>query len=274
MGCTTGAKIFNDEQTLVVFKNKDFKVESHTDILSLEHSNVFGARGVDLHSNKVAGFSIGVNQHGLVAVNSNILATSDSPYDLITERIVLEAKTIDEAVEICEQEVQGSTDYQWCNMVVATPEQMVAIELTSSELATAQSNDYLVRTNHHLILKTNKAIIDADPDRERQNIEHSEIRFIDTDRRLKVASDVEEIFSLLKLHNQNAAICRHGLSSIQDLSFTTVYSYLIVINFERSPEIVFNVVKGPPCLHSFTSFNLEFPLTARMKKRIGQVYQL
>ncbi|MFX1283357.1 MAG: carcinine hydrolase/isopenicillin-N N-acyltransferase family protein [Promethearchaeota archaeon] len=271
MGCTTGAKFFNDGQTLVVFKNKDFKVKSHIDELSFDHSQAFGVRGVNLRNKTAAGFSIGVNQHGLVAVNSNILATSDSPYDLITERIVLEAKTVDEAIEICEQEVKRRIDYQWCNMVVATPEQLVAIELTSSELATTQSHDYLVRTNHHLILKTNEAIIEADPDKEKQNIEHSEIRFINTDRILKFASNVEDIFSLLKSHKE-AAICRHGQSSSQDLSYTTVYSYLIVINIEKSPKIVFNVAKGPPCQHTFIRFNLEFPLTNEKTERIKQDY--
>lgn len=271
LGCTTGAKIFNEGQTLVVFKNKDFKVKNHTDKVSFDHSTAFGVRGVDLHLKKAAGFSIGVNRHGLVAVNSNILATSDSPYDLITERIVIEAKTVDEAIEICEEEVEGNTEHQWCNMVIATPEQLVAIELTSSELATVQSNDYLVRTNHHLILKTNEAVIDADPDKERQNIEHSEIRFNEANRILKVTSDVEDIFSLLKSHRE-AAICRHGQSSIQDLSYTTVYSYLIAINIERSPKIVFNVAKGPPCQHTFVTFNLEFPLATKKNKLIKQYY--
>ena len=200
MGCTTGAKIFNDEQTLVVFKNKDFKVKSHRDELSFEHSNAFGVRGVNLRIKKAAGFSIGVNQYGLVAMNSNILATPDSPYDLITERIVSEAKTVDDAIEICKQEVQGRKKYQWCNMVVATPKQLVAIELTSSELATARSNDYLVRTNHHLILKTNEAIIEADPDKKNQNIINSEIRFSEADRILKVGTDVEDIFLLQNDH--------------------------------------------------------------------------
>jgi len=254
-----------------VFKNKDFKVKSHTDELAFEHSHAFGVQGVNLRTKKTAGFSIGVNQHGLVAVNSNILATPDSPYDLITERIVLEAKTIDETVKICEREVKGRKDYQWCNMVVATPEQLVALELTSSELATAQSNDYLVRTNHHIILKTNEDIIDADPDKNRQNIEHSKIRFNNTNKILKVASDVKDIFSLLKSHHE-AAICRHGQSSTQDLSYTTVYSYLITIHIEKSPKIVFNVAKGPPCQHRFVRFNIEFPLITEKCKQIKQYY--
>ncbi|MFX0122205.1 MAG: carcinine hydrolase/isopenicillin-N N-acyltransferase family protein [Candidatus Hodarchaeota archaeon] len=271
MECTTGAKIFNDGQSLIVFKNKDFRVKSHSDELSFNHSHAFGVRGVNLRIRKPAGFSIGVNQYGLVAVNSNILATLDSPYDLITERIVLEAKTVDEAVNICKQEVQGRIRYQWCNMVVATPKQLVAIELTSSEFATSQSNDYLVRTNHHLILKTNEAIIEADPDKEKQNIINSKIRLKEVDRVLKVASEVEDIFSLLKSHPE-AAICRHGRSSIQDLSYTTVYSYLIVINIEKRLKIVFNVAKGPPCQHTFGRFNLNFPLTTEKEEQIKQYY--
>lgn len=270
MGCTTGAKIFEDEQILVVFKNKDFKVKNYIDKLSFEHSHAFGVRGQNLRIQRAAGFSIGTNQYGLVAVNSNILATSDSPYDLITERVVLEAKNTDEAIAICEQEIH-TKDYQWCNMVVATPQQLVAIELTSSEMATEQSKDYLIRTNHHLILQTDEAIIEADPDKERKNIEHSEIRFRKTNKFLKVASDVEDIVSFLRSHH-NVGICRHGRSSFQDLSYTTVYSYLITIDFKKSPKILFNVAKGPPCRSRFVKFNLEFPLTSAKKRQIKQYY--
>jgi len=270
MGCTTGAKIFKDEQILVVFKNKDFKVKNYIDKLSFEHSHAFGVRGHNLHIQKAAGFSIGVNQYGLVAVNSNILATSDSPYDLITERIVLEAKSTDEAIAICEQEIQ-TMDYQWCNMVIATPQQLAAIELTSSEIATEQSKDYLVRTNHHLILKTNEAIIEADPDKERRNIEHSEIRLKKTEKFLKVSSDVEDIVPFLRSHH-NVGICRHGRSIFQDLLYTTVYSYLIMIDFKKGLKIGFNVAKGPPCRSRFIKLNLEFPITLVKKRQIKQYY--
>lgn len=272
MGCTTGAKIFKDEEILVVFKNKDFKVKNYIDKLALDHSHAFGVRGQNLQIQKVAGFSIGVNQYGLVVVNSNILATPDSPYDLITERVVLEAKNADEAIAICEQEIQ-TTDYQWCNMIVATPQQLVAIELTSSEMVTEVSNDYLVRTNHHLILKTDEAIIEADPDKERKNIEHSEIRFKKTHQFLKIASDVEDIVPFLRSHH-NVGICRHGRSSFQDLSYTTVYSYLITIDFKKNLKIVLNVAKGPPCRSRYIKFNLEFPLISAKKRQIKQYYPI
>ena len=270
MSCTTGAKIFQDEQILAVFKNKDFKVKNYIDKLSFEYSHAFGVRGQNLRTQEAAGFSIGVNQYGLVAVNSNILATSDSPYDLITERIVLEAKNTDEAITICEEEIR-TKDYQWCNMVIATPQQLAAIELTSSEIATEQSKDYLVRTNHHLILKTNEAIIEADHDKERSNIVHSEIRFRKTDKFLNVSSDVEDIVPFLRSHHK-AGICRHGRSIFQDLSYTTVYSYLIMIDFKKGLKIGFNVAKGPPCRSRFVKLNLEFPITSLKKRQIKQYY--
>lgn len=267
LGCTTGAKVFKDRQTLVVFKNKDFKERNHIDELFLEDYNAFGVRGVNLQIKKSTGLSIGVNQHGLVAVNSNILATPDSPYDLITERIVLEAKTIDEAVEICEREIR-STNYQWCNMVVATPEQLIALEITSSEIATVRSRDYLVRTNHHLILDTNEILINVDPEKEWQNIEHSKIRYKNADRYLKHASDIQAIYSMLASHQEKGSICRHGTAYAQDLSYTSVYSYLIAINIEESPKIIFNVSKGPPCQNTYVKFNLEFPLTPKKNNLI------
>ncbi len=272
MGCTTGAKILNDGHNIVVFKNKDFKVESYSDGLSMEHSHAFGVRGVNLKIQKMTGFSIGVNQYGLVAVNSNVLSTFDQLYDLITERIVLEARTVNDAIEICEQENQGSTKYQWCNMIIATPKQLAAIELTSSDLATAQSNDYLVRTNHHLILKTNETIMDSSPNIGHQQIKNSEIRYNTANNMLKKASEVQEVVSLLKKHHQKASICRHGRTAIPDLSFKTVYSYLVIIKMEKHPRIIFNVVKGPPCIQSYTSIEMKFPSTEERQKQIRTNY--
>ncbi|MFW9997562.1 MAG: carcinine hydrolase/isopenicillin-N N-acyltransferase family protein [Candidatus Odinarchaeota archaeon] len=270
MGCTVGAKIIG--QTLLVFKNKDFKVESHSDKLSMEHSHAFGVYGVDLGTQQMAGFSIGVNHHGLAAVNTNVLTTRAQLYDLITERIVLEARTVDDAIEICEQEIQGPTRYQWCNMVVATPEELVAIELTSSDLATVRSSDYVVRTNHHLILKTADTIIDSDPDLDQHAISNSQIRYHNAEEVLKTTTSAEEIHSLLKSHHQEAAICRHGQNTIQDLSYNTVYGYLVTVRIDERSEINFDAVKGPPCMQPLTRLGLEFPLTYSRQKQINARY--
>lgn len=270
MGCTTGAKIFDNGQTVIVFKNKDFEVESHSDRLAMEQPHAFGVRGADVDTYELAGLSIGVNQHGLVAVNSHVLSTPDEPYDLVTERIVLEAKTVDEAIAICEEESQGDTSYQWCNMVVATPEQLAAIELTSSELATARSSGHLVRTNHHhLLLNTADAVVS---DRGQQALENSEKRSEWTKKMLENASGAEEILTLLKSHDQGAAICRHGQATVQDLSFTTVYSYLVTVHVEKRPRIFLDVVKGPPCELSSTRLELAFPLTNHLQKKIHGKY--
>jgi len=273
MGCTVGAKILENEKTLIVFKNKDFQVASHSDQLSLGHSYAFGVRGVDLGSKKLSGFSVGFNQYGLVAVNTNVLTTSDQPYDLITERVVLESKTIEDAINICEQEVQGPTNYQWCNMVVATPKKLVAIELSSSKIATVQSDDCLVRTNHHLLLNTNNNTInESNPKPGHQRTKNSKIRYDDAKEMLESTSDLMEIQSLIQSHNQEAAICRHGQRTIQDLSFTTVYSYIVSIPIKKNPEIFFDVVKGPPCNQQMTRLMIRFPLNKKEKELICTNY--
>lgn len=272
MGCTTGAKVLDNGKSVVVFKNKDFKVISHSDIISMEHTHAFGVRGVDLGTQKIAGFSIGVNQYGLVVVNSNVLSTSDPPYDLVTERIILEARTINEAIKICENEIQGSRNYQWCNMVIATPKHLAAIEMKSSDLAIARSSDFLVRTNHHLILNTIEEVLNSDLDKGLRDIKNSEARYKSAEMMLKDVSGVNEILSLLKFHQQEASICRHGQNTVQDLGFTTVYSYIVTIQMEKHPQIYFDVVKGPPCLNSSTRLKLEFPLTDRIQHKIHSRY--
>ncbi|MHA2295030.1 MAG: carcinine hydrolase/isopenicillin-N N-acyltransferase family protein [Candidatus Hodarchaeales archaeon] len=271
MGCTTGAKILDDGK-LVVFKNKDFRFGNHSDSLSMEHSHAFGVRGVNLGNQEMAGLSIGINHHGLVAVNSNVLATSDLPYDLITERIVLEARTVDDAIKICEKEVQETTKYQWCNMVIATPKQIVAIETTSRDMTSTSSNDYMVRTNHQLLLNTNDDIIAANPKNGHQKIKNSEIRYNDAKRVLEDASQVEDILSLLESHDQEAAICRHGQITTQDLSFNTVYSYIVTVQVKSQFKIFFDVVKGSPCKKAYTRLELHFPLEATNREQIHANY--
>lgn len=253
MGCTTGAKILNDGQQTVIFKNKDFQVGSHTDGLLLEYSHAFGIKGVNLLNLKMGGVSIGVNRYGLAAVNSNILSTTDNPYDLITERIILECKTVTDAIEICENEFRSSTKYQWCNMVVASPEELVAIELTSSDLAIDRSKDHLVRTNHHVLLNTRGVIGNS-------KLNNSRIRYNHAKNLLESASDVNDVISLLKSHHPVAPICRHGQSAL-NLSFTTVYSYIMTIHVKNLPLVFFDVIKGPPCKQNFKRLELSFPLS-------------
>ena len=54
MGCTTGAKIFEEEKTLVVFKNKDFRVKKYSDQLIAEYSHAFRIKGVNLETRNIA----------------------------------------------------------------------------------------------------------------------------------------------------------------------------------------------------------------------------
>ncbi|MFX0184767.1 MAG: carcinine hydrolase/isopenicillin-N N-acyltransferase family protein [Candidatus Hodarchaeota archaeon] len=272
MGCTTGAKILDNGHTVVVFKNKDFKKMSHNDKISMEHTHAFGIRGVDLGTQQMAGFSIGANQYGLAAVNSNVLSTSDPPYDLVTERIILEARTINEAIRICENEIQGVRNYQWCNMVIASPKELAAIELKSSDFAIARSNDFLVRTNHHLILNTTEEVLNSDPNKGLREIKNSEFRYKNAKTMLRDVSGVNDILSLLKLHQEEASICRHGQNTIQDLGFRTVYSYIVTIQMKKHPQLYFDVVKGPPCMSSFTRFKLDFPLNDSVQKEIYSGY--
>lgn len=274
MGCTVGAKILENENALIVFKNKDFQVKSYSDQLSLEHSHAFGVRGVDLSSKNLSGFSIGFNKYGLVAVNTNVLTTSDYPYDLITERIVLESKTIEDAIKICEQEVKGSKSYQWCNMVVATPKKLVAIELTSSSISSIKSDDCLVRTNHHLLLNTDGILIESNPKIGHQKIKNSKIRYKDAKEMLELSTNLKDVQALLQSHNQEAAICRHGQKTVQDLSFNTVYSYTISIPFKNHSEVIFEVIKGPPCQHYSKRLEIQFPLHNKEKEFLYTDYPL
>lgn len=272
MGCTTGAKILDYGRRLFVFKNKDFEVNSYSDGLALEQSHAFGIRGMNLETQQSEGFSIGANQSGLVVVNSNVLTTNDPPYDLVTEKIVLEANTVDEAIAICEQEISESSKWQSCNMIVASLNQLAAIELTATDLAITQTNDYVIRTNHHQKLNTNEKIMTSNPKNGINEIKNSKSRLNQAENYLKEITEAEEVVTLLRTHHEEASICRHGKLISPDLALTTVYSYIVRVYMEHKPRIFFDVVKGPPCMQAYTSFELKFPSTEYSCKSILTKY--
>jgi hypothetical protein len=269
MGCTTGAIILDKSQTMIAFKNKDHNTRNFKDKIFLDHENAFGVCGLDLQNEKASGFSIGVNKYGLVALNSHVLTTLDPTYDLITQNIVFEAKNVDEAIEICKREIKESKKYQWCNMVIATNKELAAIELATPNIAVDRSRTSIVRTNHHLMLNSDNSIIDYFGE---QSLKNSKIRYNDAAKILSKASDKMEIESLLKSHNQSGAICRHGNDNVQDVSCSTVYSYLVTIQMKTKPQIVFEVIKGSPCSQSYRELEIDFPLNINTRPRIQKNY--
>ncbi len=269
MGCTTGAKLFKKSNTLIAFKNKDFEIKTHKDKLILDHKDNFGVGGLNFDNNKPSGFSIGINKHGLVAVNSHVLTKSDPSYDLLTERIVLEAKTIDEAIDICKKEINNAQKYQWCNMVISTPEELAAIELAPPNIGIDRSSDFIVRTNHQLTLNSNEPIIKSFG---KKHLLDSIIRYEYTKKKLESCSSKQEIVSTLMSHNKNGPICRHGTKSFQKRSYFTVYSYIVIVQRNTNLSITWDVVKGPPCLNSYQNIDIDFPLDEKKRNYIQGLY--
>ncbi|MFX0126338.1 MAG: hypothetical protein ACFFAE_22140, partial [Candidatus Hodarchaeota archaeon] len=105
-----------------------------------------------------------------------------------------------------------------------------------------------------------------------QRIKNSKIRYKDAKGMLKSTSGLMEIQPLIRSHNQEAAICRHGKKTIQDLSFTTVYSYIVSIPIKNHSEVFFEVIKGPPCMYPSSSMKVKFPLSEKEKEFLNTNY--
>ncbi|MFQ6014644.1 MAG: hypothetical protein ACE5NP_04285 [Anaerolineae bacterium] len=262
--CTIGAKVFPDQRTTILFKNKDLRQEGFVDTLHYDDTS-FGPRGLDFATNNFVGYSIGVNKYGVACCNAHIATTSATAYDVLTEKIVAGSRTVEEAVDLVEREIRGGAEYQWCNMVVADLSQVAAIEVTAADFAVETSSTTTVRTNHQLLL-------DEKPEGQQWEPGFdwgSQQRLAQAKRMLEGAKGYDDVVRLLRWHSQGrgtASICRHRVpaDAPEATELETVYSYIVEIRRvekDSQPQATFHVAKGQPCQNQHVALPLKFPST-------------
>ena len=243
--CTTGFLRLGPDDYLL-FKNKDFGRTSFDDRLVLEQ-DVFGVEGIttwlgtDPTLDRFSGFSIGANSSGLLACDSNVRTLQDhANYDDLVEIALREGTDVESGVAAVERAV-ATRPYLWGNLVLIDGDTQAAVEVRSRRTAVLRPTGATARANHHTKLGVH-------PDND--DIVTTEARMESAQRRLDRAGTLEDVFALLRSHDQgDSGVCNHA-------AYTTVYSYVLRQAAGRTTLLV---TRGRPCEQT-TPSELSLPL--------------
>jgi len=232
--CTTGAKILRPGKEFILFKNRDFRRIHFDDRLSLT-DQTFSVLGLETwdgdnpDNDRFSGFSIGFNAH-LACCDSNVKTVEGGDnYDRLVQGVVENCKTVDEAIEQVRRMTAGRL-YCWANMLVATPEEVAALEVRGHHVEVERNPAFAVRANHHVYLGAT-----AEDDDTITTAFRHQTAFVG----LRAVSRFEDVFDILRAHHPTAGygVCNHGM-------YETVYSYVLHWN---EGETTFYALQGHPC---------------------------
>jgi len=263
-GCTAGAKIIGNRYFLL--KNRDLIWGGFRDALVFEN-DVFFVTGINVADGEFEGASFGFNRYGLAACNTTVLVTSNKPYDILLERILRESKTIEDAFELVQNDLESGERYQWCNFILASKTGVGAIEIGDGVAVLEQDPRIITRTNHHLILPTTDILRHASlAEREAGGpLTTSQRRRQQAVKILSGATSMMDMAQLLSTHSEGRgfdSICRHHSSNPRTEPYRgeTVYSYIAEVSGIDSNQLEFriNVTPGNPCTGLFKEFIIDF----------------
>lgn len=231
--CTTGFLRLGPSD-YVLFKNKDFGRTSFEDRLVLER-DVFGVEGIttwagtDPALDQFSGFSIGANSSGLLACDSNVRTLPDhANYDDLVEIALRQGTDVASGVAAV-QEAVAVRPYLWGNLVLIDGVNQAAVEVRSRRTAVLRFGRPTARTNHHTELGVHPGNDDTVT---------TEDRMASAQRRLDEAKSLEDVFALLRSHDQgDTGVCNHAL-------YATVYSYVLR---HTAGTTTLLVSRGRPC---------------------------
>jgi hypothetical protein len=263
-GCTAGAKIIGDRYYLL--KNRDLIWGGFRDTIVFEN-DVFFINGITMTEGDFVGASFGFNRYGLAVCNTAVYTTNNKPDDILLERILRETKTIEDAFELVQKDLENGELYEWCNFILASPECVGAIEIGDGVAVLEQDPTIITRTNHHLLLPTSDIIR-----RETQSfpgaakrLPGSQKRRQDASKYLAEATSMMDMTQLLCTHVEGRglnSICRHLPDDTRSNPYhgETVYSYIAEISGFDSEKLEFRlkVTPGNPCIGTFKEFLIDF----------------
>ncbi|MHA1964168.1 MAG: carcinine hydrolase/isopenicillin-N N-acyltransferase family protein [Candidatus Thorarchaeota archaeon] len=263
-GCTAGAKIIGDRYYLL--KNRDLIWGGFRDSIVFD-KDVFFITGVNVGDGEPCGASFGFNKSGLSGCNTTVLVTPHSAYDFLLERILRESKTIEDAFELVQADLEGGNRYQWCNFVLASPQEVGAIEIGDGVAVLEKDPKIITRTNHHLVLPTADILKRATlAEREAGGpLATSQRRRQETAKLLAESTSFMDMTQLLSTHTEGRgfdSICRHSSSTPRSEPYLgeTVYSYVVEVSGIDSNTFEFRikVAAGNPCTSTFEEFVIDF----------------
>jgi len=263
-GCTAGAKIIGDRYYLL--KNRDLIWGGFRDTLVFE-SDVFFITGINVGDGEFGGASFGFNRYGLAACNTTVLITPHKPYDILLERILRETKSIEDAFDIVQKNLESGERYQWCNFILASPDGVGAIEIGDGVAVLEQDPKIITRTNHHLVLPTTDILRRASlAEREAGGpLSTSQRRRQEAAKIFLGATSMMDMTQLLSNHSESRgfdSICRHLSPNPRTEPYRgeTVYSYIAEVSGINDDTLEFrlNVTPGNPCTGMFKEFVIDF----------------
>jgi hypothetical protein len=264
-----GAVILPELKKTLLFKNRDMITQNHRDEIFYD-IDCFGIRGINNATGEIGGLAIGVNRQGLAIANTHVRNTPDPSYYMLTEQLLMFAKDAEDSLAMTVEQLKMGKRYQWGNMVLADNDSMLVIELAGSDHSIEWSERRALRTGHHIMLDTEKALRDEGHDYD------SSVKRVERGYNLiRKATRVQDVFSLLKDHGDGegkSSICRHPEG--EDRS-STVMSYLLEVDHNQEsgrPKVVFHFAKGNPCQATYAAIPIVFPADEETVKRATQIY--
>ncbi len=259
-----------------MFKNRDIASGDFRDHL-IFNDRVFAITGYDFSEAADIGVSFGINNAGLAVCSSTVLINDCAPYDILLEDILKEADSIAEAVRIVSEALNAGEEYQWCNFVIGTLDEIGVIEVSSDEYRLERDDQYVIRTNHHLLLSTKEFVQKASPEQREAcgPLDASHYRRQVASKKVAGATTFQDISAMLSIHSESRgfdSICRHrdGIVASEHKLGETVYSYILEVLMldGKTPEVSIQVAKGNPCSNTFKQFDVNFDSTKEEKQSI------
>ena len=263
-GCTSGAKIIGDRYYLL--KNRDLIWGGFRDTLVFEN-DVFFVTGINVKGGDFSGASFGFNRYGLAACNTSVLVTENRADDILLERILRETRTIEDAFELIQKDLESGELYHWCNFILASPDGVGVIEIGDGVAVLEQDPLIITRTNHHLLLPTADIIKQATQEFRGAagRLEGSQRRRQDASKFLADATSMIDMTQLLSSHKDGRgldSICRHLPENPKSNPYhgETVYSYVLEASEIHGGKVEFRlkVTPGNPCIGIFKEFAVDF----------------
>ncbi|MFW9849073.1 MAG: hypothetical protein ACFFF4_08030 [Candidatus Thorarchaeota archaeon] len=263
-GCTIGAKKLPGR--LYLFKNRDLIYDDFKDRVIFD-DRLFAITGIDIGEGVERGVSLGVNSAGLAACSSSVLINEGAAYDILLEEILRDADTIEEAENIVRKALEAGEEYQWCNFILGSIDEVGVIELMSDEYHLERDDTYVVRANHHLKLPTAIVVNNASAE-EREacgSLTTSQERRQIASKMVVQATALQDFISIVSSHSESRgfdSICRHrdALVSSREYLGETSYSYIVeMLQLDEGfSDITFHVTRGNPCSHPFKQVQVSF----------------
>jgi hypothetical protein len=241
--CTAGVLRIGEGDYLL-FKNKDFG-RGHFEDHVVATSDVFGVAGTttwaghDPGLDQFSGFSIGANDSGLLACDTNVRTfAGHANYDDLVEIALRHGTGVASGLEAVRVAVENQS-YMWGNLMLIDGRDQLAIEVKGGEIHATAPDGPAVCTNHHLVLGGR-----AD------DASTSYQRLAAARRRIATTLTLEDVFALLATHDDgDTGICNHS-------AHETVYSYVLR---RRGGRTTLYVIQGKPC-EAGPHQELELPL--------------